>query len=83
MEKERKEIRGGLWKRKAKSWLNYYQWSIKDENWNILYYVSLFNNTKKNKDTQPDLNLILQEPEKNPWYKEPVEDAADDDDLPF
>lgn len=60
---------GALWKKIAKSGVEYYSGKITIDN--TEYRVSMFRN-KKEKDTQPDFNIIINDFEEKP--KEKVED---------
>ena len=51
------ELNTGLWKKQSKKGLNYYNGSIVING--VKYWISLFNNTKKQTEKHPDLNLLL------------------------
>ena len=72
----KKELKLGLWRKTSKGWLGYYSGYIEDSDlWKVR--VTLFKNTKKVKDNQPDLNLIIEiESEDNP-------DNIPDEEVPF
>lgn len=67
----------GLWKNKSKNWLNYLGWSI-EVDW-VEYWVNIFKNTSKSKDTHPDYNLTLNP--KNPKLVDDDEDTMEE--VPF
>ena len=77
MTEEKRNENFGLWKKTSKSWLTYMNWTLTVDGKE--YYMSVFKNSKKTKDTQPDWNLVL-------TPKEPQEDMDEDDwieEIPF
>ena len=73
---EKKYDNFGLWRRTSKSWLTYLSWTLKVDGKE--YYMNVFKNSKKTKDTQPDWNLSL-------TLKENINKEEDDwiEEIPF
>jgi len=73
MANKKQEFKLGLWQKKSEKWLVYYQ-GYKEFDWQKIR-VTLFKNTNKTNDKQPDLNIIVELEEEDPadvWPEEEI-----------
>ena len=81
MENNNNEKKGALWVKTAKTGLKYMGGEVTIDG--VKYFISVFKNTKKSAEKQPDYNIVVNLPNENYKNKEVNPQFADDDDIPF